>query len=96
MNIPQYTLISYVRDKKNNPKGVLVAIKKGNSGNFYIGYSMCRKDDTFNKNMGVKIALGRAETNNLETFTKTPYAIRKNLTDFVKRCERYYGKGVNV
>lgn len=96
MNIPPYTLITYIRGKKQNPKGVLVAVKKGNQGNFHIGYSMCRKDDTFNKTMGVKIALGRAETTNLETFTKTPYAIRKNLTDFVQRCERYYGKGVNV
>jgi hypothetical protein len=96
MNIPPYTLITYLRDKNHNPKGVLVAVKKGNRGNFHIGYSMCRKDDTFDKSMGVKIALGRAETENYETFSRTPHAIRKILIGFVRRCERYYGKGVTV
>jgi hypothetical protein len=46
--------------------------------------------------MGVKIALGRAETENYEIFSHTPHAIRKMLIGFVQRCERYYGKGVNV
>lgn len=88
--IPKHTLVSYVRDKNRNPRGMLIAIKKGKKGNFHIGYSMCRKEDTFDKNMGFKIALGRAETNNYDTFINSPHAIRKMLTGFVQRCEKYY------
>jgi hypothetical protein len=90
MTIPPFTIVSYLRDKKRKPMGVLVAVKKGNNGNFHIGYSMCRKSDTFDKSMGLKIAIGRCESENYETFTKTPHNLRKMLPEFVKRCEKYY------
>jgi len=52
------SLIFYIRDKKHNPYGVLLAKKNGNSVS--IGYSLCCKKDTFNKKMGRLIAEGRA------------------------------------
>jgi hypothetical protein len=91
--IPKYTLISYSRDKKRNPTGVLVAIKTGNNGEFNLGYAQCCKDDRFNKKMGIKIAIGRAEISNFNDWFfshKVPFTIRKMLPAFIKRCEKYY------
>ena len=90
VNIPQYSLISYYRDKKNNPRGVLVAIPHGNSGDYVIGFSQCRKSDKFSKDMALKIAIGRAKDEHIETWHNAPHHIRKMLPEFVKRCERYY------
>jgi hypothetical protein len=89
-NIPTYSLISYYRDKKNNPHGVLVAVPSGNNGDFNIGFAQCRKTDKFSKQMGLKIAFGRAKNEHLESWDHAPRNIRKMLPAFVKRCERYY------
>lgn len=100
INIPQNTLISYSRDKKGNPHGVLVSVKTGDRGGFNIGYSQCRKGDTFSKSMGLKIALERA--NPVVTFSRLeedgrrrclkhmPHNLRKMLPSFIQRCQRYY------
>jgi hypothetical protein len=90
INIPSYSLISYYRDKKNNPRGVLVAILSEKTGDYNIGFSQCRKSDKFSKNMALKIALGRAKDEHIETWHNVPRNIRKMLPEFVKRCERYY------
>ena len=92
LNIPQNTLISYSRDKKGNPHGVLVAVKADDRrGDFNIGYSQCRKGDTFSKNMALKIALGRAEFDtSFESLQHMPHNLRKMLPSFIQRCERYY------
>jgi hypothetical protein len=90
ITIPPYTLISYSRDKKRNPTGVLVAIKTGDNGEFNIGYAQCCKHDRFHKKMGLKIAIGRAEMENYNSLDNIPHVIRKMLPEFVKRCEKYY------
>lgn len=90
VNLPKYSLITYTRDKKNNPRGVLVAVPSGTKGDFRIGYAQCRKEDTFNKKMGLKIALGRAEIADINIWNHAPHNLRKMLPTFVKRCERYY------
>jgi hypothetical protein len=98
--VPSSTLISYSRDKKGNPRGVLVAVKIGDRGDFNIGYAQCRKEDKFSKNVGLKIALGRA--NPVVTFSRLeedgrrrclkhmPHNLRKMLPSFIQRCEKYY------
>jgi hypothetical protein len=48
-------LVSYLRDEDRNPVGVMVAI-----GPNQIGWAFCNKKDRFNKKLGVKIALNRA------------------------------------
>ena len=88
--VPSSTLISYNRDKKGNPRGVLVAVKIGDRGDFNIGYAQCRKEDKFSKNMGLKIALGRATFDTYRSLNNIPHNIRKMLPSFIKRCERYY------
>lgn len=91
INIPQNTLISYSRDKKGKPHGVLVSVKTGDRGGFNIGYSQCRKGDTFSKSMGLKIALGRADFDaTFNSLNHMPHNLRKMLPSFIQRCEKYY------
>jgi hypothetical protein len=99
MNIPPYTLITYNRNKNGDPVGVLVAKKQDGDGSFTIGYSQCRKGDTFSKKMGLNIALGRCERFDAKYFNNIdsmPHTLRKMLPDFIRRCERYYKQGANV
>lgn len=90
IDIPAYSLVTYYRDKKNNPRGVLLAIPCGDSGDFNVGFAQCRKTDKFSKKMGLKIALGRANVEHIESWHDAPHNIRKILPSFIKRCERYY------
>lgn len=92
--IPQYTLITYLRDKKRNPIGVLVAVKTSNNGEFNIGYAMCRKGDRFCKKMGLKIALGRCEHFDAPYLETMPYNLKKMMPRFMQRCAKYYKKGL--
>lgn len=87
VKIPQFTVIQYVRGRKNIPHGVVVAVKV--SDGFRLGYSLCNKKDRFNKRMALKIALGRAETNQM-VGSETPHPVRKMMPAFLDRCKRYY------
>ena len=89
-SVPPYSLVTYYRDKKNNPHGVLVAIPSGDNGGFNVGFAQCRKTDKFSKKMGLNIALGRAKVEHLESWDNAPHNLRKMLPSFVKRCEKYY------
>jgi hypothetical protein len=89
MSLPQYTIIQYLRHKNKIPYGVLVAVKAEDGCR--IGYSLCNKNDRFEKKMALKIAIGRANFNYV--FGKNadmPYAITKALPQFIERCGRYY------
>jgi hypothetical protein len=88
MNVPQYTIIKYIRDKNKIPQGVLVAIKTGDGYN--IGYSLCNKYDRFEKRMALEIAVGRANTNTIAFAQNLPHVVAKNLPDFLIRCAKYY------
>jgi hypothetical protein len=73
------------------PKGVIVAIPRGNGGDFNIGYAQCRKTDKFSKKMGLNIAIGRAEFDgDLHSLDNIPHGLRKMLPVFIKRCQKYY------
>ena len=48
-------LIQYIRNKNNQPIGVVVAVDK-----YKVGYSLCKKGDRFDKQRGFEIAVGRA------------------------------------
>ncbi len=87
IEIPKHTIISYVRNRKGTPKGILVAVKHGNG--FGIGYSFCNKNDRFCKEMGLRIAIGRSNADGI-SLEALPHAIRKAFPEFTKRCLRYY------
>jgi len=89
--LPKNILISYHRKKNGDPTGVLVAIPVDDNGAFSIGYSQCRKTDKFSKDMGLKIAVGRAEFDtSFHSLDNIPHNLRKMLPTFIKRCEKYY------
>jgi len=91
VTIPQHSVIQYVRNRKNIPHGVLVAIKTDEG--FSIGYSLCNKKDRFNKRMALKIALGRAEWSGdpeERVPDPLPHPVRKIIPLFWERCKKYY------
>lgn len=51
-------IVFYVRDKKRNPYGILLAKKNGD--NVSIGFAFCCPKDSFDKKLGRTIAEGRA------------------------------------
>lgn len=82
--IPKHSIISYIRNRKGKPVGVLVAVK--NEQGYSVGYSLCCKRDRFCKEMGLRIALGRANG----TAEPVPHPVRRALPEFTARCQRYY------
>ena len=93
MNLPKYTIIKYIRNRKKVPYGVLVAVK--NPEGYNIGYSLCSKHDRFEKSMALRIAIGRANFSSQSILDdqNIPRDIIKAIPDFVNRCERYYKPG---
>lgn len=79
----------YIRDKNNNPKGVLIAIKVDSpEGNYFtVGYSLCAKNDTYNKRLGMKIAMQRCGTISAWAI---PRSIEATLLAFIERCKPYF------
>lgn len=91
VTVPKHTVIQYVRNKKRVPYGVIVAVKS--DGGYSLGYSLCNKRDRFAKKMALKIALGRACFNGDEVGGEsTPHDIRRVVSGFVARCNKYYKK----
>jgi hypothetical protein len=90
----QKKLITYLKDKKGKKYGVVVftALDK-------VGYSICRKEDTFSKKRGVEIATGRALTGKYTfkilpvIFSKYPKmkAIQKLALSMLDKAARYFG-----
>jgi hypothetical protein len=81
-----YEIFQFVKDKRNNKKGVFVAI--GNEKGFRIGCSKVNKSagDVFKKNTALELA--RQQIANRKT--NIPYSFREFAQEFEKRCERYF------
>lgn len=61
---------TYIRDENRRPYGVVVALKK--DGKIGVGYSITNPRDNFDRDMGNKIAFGRAEADINGRVTKVP------------------------
>lgn len=76
-------LLEYVRDKQGHPIGVVVA-----TGANRIGWSKVNgKLDKFDKNLGIKIAKGRAASG---TVTRTPSEVKPYFKKMYYRAQRYF------
>lgn len=51
---------TYIRDEKNNPRGVAVAVRRNDE--IFYGFSLCNPEDVYDKELGLKIAVNRAES----------------------------------
>lgn len=81
-------LIQYLRKHRkgrNEKVGVLVAESK--DGGFVVGWSLTNRKDSFNKEHGMRIAIGRIDE---LSATKIPQSIRVSTLEFAKRCTRYF------
>lgn len=81
-----------IKLEKGKKLGVVVAIAPG-----IIGWSLCKKQDKFNKEKAIHIALGRALvaensfTLEREKFYKNiPFSLRPLADDMKLRSEKYY------
>jgi hypothetical protein len=89
VDIPKHSLISYVRNKKGERVGVLVAKKiKSRFAEYNIGFSKCRKGEKFDKVIGLNNAFIRADS--MYTDNIIPRSMKNDYDAFIKRCDRYY------
>lgn len=65
--------------------GVLIGIFA--DGDIQIGWSKCAKGDTFDKELGDRIALDRAEGG---TLRHLPFKFHEEVERFANRCMRYF------
>lgn len=54
----QNVIKQYIRDEKNNPRGVCVAVRDNDE--IFYGFSLCNPEDKYDKDLGLRIALNRA------------------------------------
>lgn len=85
-------LIEYFRDPrgKKNPsmrhrQGVFVAYKDGDTVN--IGWSICNDKDEFDRELGLRIARGRADA---ESSVALPQKAEEHFHNFTQRAMRYF------
>ena len=88
------TLIRYVRNKDYSPRGCVVAVFSDVSDGILIGWSLCRKGDTFNKKMARNIALGRAfaEPKVPSKVLWTPRLMISPILHMLERAKRYWSR----
>ena len=80
-------IIQYIR-RGNKLIGCFYAVKSNKDDAFVsIGFSLCRKTDVFDKDLGLTIAHNRALYQRL---SEPPVSIKEDLLEFVNRCVRYY------
>jgi hypothetical protein len=80
---PQDVLVQYVRDEQRRPVGVLVATSVG------VGWSYASRYDTFDRELGRTIALGRVYAGTSGK-TQLPYLVAQQLPDFYQRAFDYF------
>jgi hypothetical protein len=89
-NPPNNTIYQYVRNRRRQKIGVVVAIKR-NDDTVGFGYSLCatNRGDTFNSETALNIALGRAD--NFPFFQgEIPQSVDKDWSDIYDRATRYF------
>lgn len=75
----------YVKDKKGQPIGVMVAVLNEDVVTF--GWSLCHKSDQFSKKKGTMIAENRAVSGKA---TYLPETLSKPMVKFIDRAGRYF------
>jgi hypothetical protein len=80
----------FIRDRKNNPRGVAVAVKHENE--VFYGYSLCNPIDRFNKSRGIEIAVSRAlsQSFHLPISPNTQKQIEHHFMALERRAVRYF------
>jgi len=83
------SLFQFVRDRKGQPRGVVVATVVNNEIRYGWSYTNTKAGDRFNKQRGIHIALGRID-NGWGHNVVIPYNVTKVLNRMANRAEAYY------
>lgn len=75
--------------ENGKPVGVAVAVSKGETS-FSVGFSVLHESDKFNRALGIKIALGRAESGSNAKIHPARTEVRKSIEGFRHRAARYF------
>lgn len=86
--------MQFVRDRKGNPRGVVVATLDEQS-NVTLGwsYTNIKAGDRFNKQRGIDIALGRVKTG---TDAQVPHNVQKVSDRMYRRALIYFKKPIQL
>lgn len=81
-------LIKYIRKNGKNsmPIGVVVSTSLGE-----IGWSLCHKDDKWDKEKGKTIAINRAHASHVRDIV-VPNSIKDAVNSMIERSKLYFGK----
>jgi hypothetical protein len=87
MNNTDTMLVEYVRDRKRNPIGAVIGVR--NHKDVSVGWSLTNRKagDRFDKDMAIKIALGRAVEG---TNKALPHTVAPIFNKMVERAKRYF------
>jgi hypothetical protein len=88
IDIPPKSLICYVRNNRGERIGVFVAKKF--EPYFSTGFSKCRKNEPFNKVIGLNNAFIRADVGIVLDSYEVPHSMRRAYKKFLERCNKYY------
>ncbi len=88
------TLKQFVRDRKGDPRGMVIATVIDNSVRFGWSYTNTKAGDRFNKQKAFVIASGRADSG-WGKKVKVPHRVNKVLSEMIDRSVRYY-KGIPI
>lgn len=76
-----------IKENKVNGKRIGMFVADVGADNIVdFGYSLCKKGDKFNKEMAIKIAVARMESNTLSI----PPSIWEDFEKFYRRAESYF------
>jgi hypothetical protein len=84
-------LKEYIRNKRGNPIGILLS--DNYAGVIEFGYSLCHKKDTYDKEKGHLIALGRLHH---PKFLDFPNSIHEQYYRFQERSKKYFKNAVII
>ncbi len=86
----QIELVEFVRNRQRQPVGVVVAsLAPSNNGNKYfdVGWSRCKRGDTFDRYDGLRIARNRILTGNQDPI---PHSLVDACLRMEDRAVRYF------
>lgn len=86
----QHTLIKYIRNKKGQPRGVVVALRDNDE--VLYGYSLCNPIDRWDRHEALERAINRAMERDYEIPT-APNTIKQILEEYdnlSKRAVKYF------
>ena len=82
-------LTQFVRDRKGQPRGMVIATVIDNEIRFGWSYTNTKAGDRFNKTRAIQIALGRAEVG-MGMTVKIPHAVNKVYARMTPRAFSYF------